>query len=60
MTDGRFAFATAVRVVARVHNRTAYFGTASQVTLLTGLTEGYDFVLGVADLTDHSTAGQRN
>ena len=60
MTDGRFAFAAAVRVIHRVHNRTADFRTLTEISRLTRFTEGYDFVLYVTYLTDRRAAFQRN
>ena len=52
MTDGRLAFAAAVRVVVGVHNRAADGGTDAEVARLTRLTYSYNLVLDVADLTD--------
>ena len=55
-TDGRFAFTTAVRVVAGVHDGTADGRSDTHVTLLAGFTDLDSVVLDVADLTDRCEA----
>ena len=56
MTDGRLAFAAAVRVVVGVHDRAADGGTGTEVARLARLADADDLMLDVADLTDGRAA----
>ena len=51
MSDGRFAFAAAVRVVVRVHYRTADGGTGTEVTGLARFTYTDNLVFEITYLT---------
>ena len=55
-TDRSLALAAAVRVIVRVHYASAYCRTDAHVSLAAGLTDCYELVLEVADLTDGSSA----
>ena len=56
MTDGRFAFTAAVRVVVRVHYRTAYGRLHAEMTGFTRFSDTDNFVFYVADLSDRRFA----
>ena len=60
MSDGRFALAAAVRVIARVHYGTSYGRSDTQMSGLTCLTYSHDFVIEVAYLTDSCLTLNRN
>ena len=52
MTDGTFALAAAVRVIARVHYGTSDGRSDTQMSGLTGFTDSDNLVVEVTDLTD--------
>ena len=56
MTNRRFAFAAAVRVVVRVHDRTADGRADAHVTGTTGLADVHVLMVDIADLTDDCNA----
>lgn len=58
-TDRALAFATAVRVIAGVHNNAADGRFDAHMTFSAGFTETYVFVLDVAYGTDGSFATER-
>ena len=59
-TDRALALTTAVGMVVRVHNGTAYCGTDAHVTLASCLTEHYVGEVDVANLTDSGLAAEGN
>ena len=58
MTDRRLTFTTTMRVIDRVHDRTADCGTEALMSCLTGFTQFDCVVFDIADLTDSSLAIQ--
>ena len=53
MTDRRSTFTTTMRVIAGVHDGTAYCRTNALVSSLTSLTDLNSVVVDVADLSDN-------
>ena len=60
MTDGRFTFTAAVRVIVGVHDRTAHRRTGTEVTGLTRFAHADDLVFEISDLTDRRLASHGN
>ena len=56
MADGRLAFAAAVGMVVRVHNRAAHGGSPAHMALSAGLTDLYVLMVNIADLADSGHA----
>ena len=60
VTNRGAAFATAVRVIAGVHNHTANRRTHAHVALSSCFTDRNVLMIEIADLTDRSAAENRN
>ena len=59
-SDRRFTFTTAVRMVVRVHNRTADSRTDTHMTFTSCLTDVNQVVVSIAHNSDRRAANNRN